>query len=318
MSSKTPATAVVILLLTLVASMMLSARVAQWRMTQVIQSPSSHHIVRAGFNKFLSQIAWIRLIQLRGGMDQVTEKNAATLAKKYDYLTNLDPMFVTAYESGALDIAWENPEESLRLLNKAMEVGQIKNWKIPFIAGFIAKTRLQDSERAIKYIELAVAAPESPSYVQRFLIYLKSELYPNDPSKILSFWVDYFNGGVDKMGGLGQNAENMHGTDSDRKFALNQISRISSEIIADSQKKLEVETDSEKKKILQARMTRTQKVVSQIYSGSHICKWCFRPYNAGDQFCPYDGKPLEIYGACPKDQAVVRGSFCHKCGAKVN
>src|SRR5437773_1665556 len=98
MNSNTPKTAIIFLIITLVGSMILSVQVARERTPQIIRAPQHARLVRAGFNKFISQIAWMRLLQLRGSMDQVTKENAVTLANKYNSLTNLDPMFAKAYE----------------------------------------------------------------------------------------------------------------------------------------------------------------------------------------------------------------------------
>lgn len=325
MSSRTPITAIICLGVTLVASMKLSSEVSQRRAQQTIKAPEGQRLVRAGFNKFLSQIAWMRLIQLRGSMDKVDKVGAASLAKKYEHLTNLDPMFATAYEEGALDIGWENPTESIKLLNKAMEVDRLKSWKLPFTAGFLAKTQMNDVAASVKYLEIATKVSGCPSYVRRYLINLKSEMYANDPIRILNLWIDYYGGGPGRIGDLSNRGMSMGGmggggglSEQDRKFALSQISRLSSSIIADTQKVQATDKSPEGKIAAQGRMEQVQKLVKQVYAGSHICTFCYRPYNAGDKFCVYDGKPVDAFGICAKDGAVVHGAFCQKCGTKVN
>ncbi|MBI4028735.1 MAG: zinc ribbon domain-containing protein [Verrucomicrobia bacterium] len=328
MNSKTPTSAVVFLVITLLASAHLANRVAELRKDQTVRAPQSRGLLSAGFSKFRSQIAWMRLIQLRGSMANVTKENAALLAGKYDRLTDLDPMFATAYEEGALDIGWQDPEASLRLLDKAQGVSQLRSWRIPFTAGFIAKTRLNNASRAVQYMEMASKQPDCPQYVHRFLINLKTALLSKeqDPVKILNLWVDYYLGGVGRagvagapgMGRAGASFAGQAGEDSGKKLALNHISRLSSNIIAQDQKNLLTERDSDAKKRLQDRIEEVQKILKQVYAGTHICQRCYRPYNAGDEFCVHDGNRVEPYGICPKDKAVVRGAYCHKCGTKAN
>jgi hypothetical protein len=46
----------------------------------------------------------------------------------------------------------------------------------------------------------------------------------------------------------------------------------------------------------------------------HSCSRCYQAYDAGDQFCHFCGLELEMYGACLRDQTVLKGEFCHVCG----
>ena len=322
MNSRTPFSAIVLLLVALAASVWLSSKLAKARANQCVTATAGQKLVHAGLGKFLSHLDWMRLIQLRGSMDTVGPEKAELLARKYDQITNEDPMFADAYEEGALDLGWQDPEKSLALLDKAMGVSRLNDWKIPFMAGFICKTRLKNPNRAIAYIEGATKQPNCPGYVYRYLINLKSEVANGDPAKTLDLWVEYYDGGPQQMTTglrrpkIATSVSSL--VDSDRHMALTRISQISSKIIAEAQASMARETDAEKKKALQDQIDKVQKVINQVYGGIHICTKCFRPYSAGDNFCVFDGTKIVPYGVCPKDGTVVREAYCQKCGTKVN
>lgn len=322
MNVQTSKSTVLLLVLALIGSMFLSAHLARRRAPLIVRSPRDTTWVRTGFNKAMSQLAWMRLIQLRGGMDKVTPQRAVILAQKYEALTDMDPLFLQAYEQGALDIAWENPESSLKLLDKAISMKQVRSWKLPFIAGFLAKTRLNDSQRAIHYLDMAARLPDRPAYVQRLAINAKTEAGGRDPVRALNLWVDYYTGGPGGLGEMGRRGSFMPGptgeNDADRKIALTQISRLSSQIIESTQKQLQTERDPAAQKTLQERMEQTRKTTALIYGNARICPKCFRPYQAGERFCVYDGVKVDPFNVCPRCQSTVgRGAFCPMCGTKL-
>jgi hypothetical protein len=335
MTSQVPKTAIVLLIVSLVASMALSTKVASRRSRYVVHPPRCMTLVRAGFNKMLSHIAWMRLIQYRGEMEKVTPDGARDLAKKFDHLTNLDPMFARAYEEGALNIEYTDADAALGLLDKAMEVEKMKNWKIPFTAAFIAKMRKKNDQKALEYINKAINMPDRPSFVKRYAINLEASLPGMDPLKVLNLWIDYYGAGNDRLG-MGPNAPVPPGgaraptappmggvmpfqDDNDRHMVLSRISRLSADIISNAQKEMAAEQDPAKKKALQARIDKVGELVKVVYSGTHICSTCFRPYEPGDRFCKYDGKSVEEFGVCPKCRVPYgKATFCPKCGMKIN
>ena len=318
MSPNTPKSAIVFLIISLALSVWLSGLIAKKR---PMPAKASQGIVRAGFNKILSQVAWMRLIQYRGSLSSITKEDARVLSEKYDHLTNLDPRFERAYEEGALELGWQSPEDSLHLLDKAQATGNT-GWRIPFLAGFIAKNRLNNPHLAIQYLEEAVKQPNHPSYVQRFLINLKVQSDDDkDPMKGLNLWVDYYFSGKGRFSGASGRMSSMDISpelDTERSMALRQICGIAAKITDQAQKNLSSERDPDRKKALQNRIDQTEKIIRQIYAGKHICPQCFRPYSPGDEFCGHDGKKLVPYGICLKCKTVVHGAYCQKCGTKNN
>jgi len=330
MKANLPKTSVVVLIVALLLSMWMSTRLAQQRSESAIHARSRD--ARAGFGKFLSQVGWMRLLQYRGSIAKIEKEDAQRLARRYDALTDLDPMFARAYEEGALDIQFESPEEALRLLDKAMAVDKLNNWRIPYTAGFICKFRLKDTERALRYFEQAAKAADHPSYIDRSVVYLKADRAKNEPMAVLNLWADYYGGGPGYLfredqaatagrfvmeGGYNPRIGNVD--DRDRAFAAGRIRQLSAQIVGDARKRMAGDASDDEKKTWQARIDHAQKIVAKVGGGSHICPQCFRPYQAGDRFCSSDGTKLDVYGVCPKDgETIVQGPYCHKCGAKAN
>ncbi len=330
MNSRISFSSIVFLLAALAASIILSSKLAKARAVDCVTVAQGQSPMDGGLGKFISHINWMRLIQLRGTVDTMGgDKAAGLLAKKYNEITDHDPMFAAAYEEGALDLGWQNPQESLNLLDKAMRVSKLNDWKIPFMAGFIAKTRLKDPARAIAYVEESIKHPDCPGYVQRYLINLKSEVANGDPMVTLNLWTEYYEAGrapkdsIEPRMGRGVLRPRIAMrtntlAEADRHMALTRISQLSSKIIADAQAAQATEKEPGRKKELQDKIDNVGKIVNQVYGGIHICSKCFRPFSAGDNFCVFDGTKLQPYGTCPKDGTVTRDAYCQKCGTKVN
>ncbi len=314
MKTNLPKTAIVVLILALLGSVWLSRCAARDR-SSIVQ-PARR--TAAGFGKFMSQLSWIRLTQLRGAGSAQEKDVAAMLQRRFETITDLDPLFADAYEQGAMDIAHAAPEDALRLLDKALAVEKLRNWKIPVTAGFIAMRQLKSADRAAAYLEKAVRLPDCPSYAHRMLIYAKAQQVDNEPFAVLNLWTDYLGarertgpGELGAMPFLAGAGEMRSGEDRERVLA--RVSELSQQVIADSQAQLAKESDPARKTELQTRIEQTQNIIGLVYGGQHICAKCFRKYAAGDRFCAHDGTEVAPYGVCPAGH-VMHGSFCHLCG----
>lgn len=329
MKTNLPKSSIVMLVIALVLSVWLSNKLAHLRQEQTVQARTKS--TRAGFGKFLSHVGWMRLIQLRGSSETLSDDDVKRMQRMYDSLTDLDPMFSKAYEEGAMDIQFFNAEEALRLLDKAMQVDRLKDWRIPYTAGYIAKLRLKDSSRALPYFEAAAKLPGHPSYVDRSVLYARAELAGNEPMTVLNLWVDYYAGGPGMLfredeppsslgameaGGRFGVAGHAGPPEEEKPRVAAKIRGLSASIVNDARKKLESETDATQKKALQQRVDLAQKIVKRLAGGGHLCPMCFKPYTAGERFCSADGTALDVFGVCAKDGTVLRGAFCHVCGAK--
>ena len=107
----------------------------------------------------------------------------------FDVITDLDPLFLDAYLTGALVMATDmsDPELALDLLDK----GAAKNpgeWLLPMEAGYYCWLDLEDFARASEYFELALAVPGSPATLRRILAGMNE--YAGDKTRALSMWLE--------------------------------------------------------------------------------------------------------------------------------
>jgi hypothetical protein len=326
MKNNTPKMSVFVLIVALVGGAWLARQVARERRDQTVRV--RHPL--AGFNKFFSELSWIRLTQIRGRGQPVDQQQSAALLRKFEQITDLDPMFAQAYEQGAMDIAHTAPNDALALLDKALAVDKLKGWRLPFTAGFIASWRLHDYPRAVDYLERAARQADCPSHVRRMLINCKAQTVANNPAQVFDLWVDYYWGGTPdaamgmlsmpgKIGavhipeGAYRSGRSLGGTSDDTALVLSRISNMAQDIISRAQADLKT-ADAAHQPELRARIEHITKTIREIYAQQHICSRCFRPYQAGDRFCVNDGTALEPYGLC-RNGHVLRGSFCQVCGA---
>jgi hypothetical protein len=325
MKSNTPKLAVIVFLVALVAGAFLARQVARERRVQTVRV--RHPL--AGFNKFFSELSWIRLTQIRGRGQPMDQQQSVALLRKFEQITDLDPLFAQAYEQGAMDIAHTAPNDALTLLDKALAVDKLKGWRLPFTAGFIASWRLHDYPRAIGYLEQAARQADCPSHVRRMLINCKAQTAANNPAQVFDLWVDYYWGGAPdrhmgmpgKAGAPGMPRElegafhggRSLGSSDDTALVLSRISSMARDIISRAQADLKA-ADAAHQPEIRARIDHVTQTIHAIYAQQHICPRCFRPYQAGDRFCVNDGAPLEPYGLC-RNGHVLRGSYCQNCGA---
>jgi hypothetical protein len=75
----------------------------------------------------------------------------------------------------------------------------------------------------------------------------------------------------------------------------------------------QLQSSKEKNSAIQRTLNSIKK---EVFRDSRLSPYTFKPYDAGDKFCPDTGKPLSVYGACVAVDCseVLRGRFCTKCG----
>src|SRR5262249_41886247 len=136
----------------------------------------------AGFDKFLSNVSWMALIQWRADGSRMSPDRAETLYRKLDSLTNLDPLFADAYLDGALSLAPVRPDRARKLLDKALELGLGERWNVAFYAGTIALQYENDPGKAEEYFARADVLPDRPIYVHSALLHARTRQIENtDP-----------------------------------------------------------------------------------------------------------------------------------------
>lgn len=147
----------------------------------------------AGLDKFLSGVNWMTLIQWQAANPDLNDQSAELLYRKFNALTNLDPLFYDAYLNGALALAPHKPELAKDLIDKGMQMGLGRYWKLPFYGGLISLIYLKDPWAAEKFLEAAAENAESPDYVHRALVRARAQQSPGQPLVALKLWIEYFN-----------------------------------------------------------------------------------------------------------------------------
>ncbi len=191
----------------------------------------------AGMDKFLSGVNWMTLVQWQANHSDMDDATAELLYRKFNALTNLDPLFLDAYLDGALALAPVKPELASALMKKALSMGMEKNWKVPFTTGFIHLTYLKDPTAAEGFFKQAVEAKDCPSYVARAMVRSRCMQRPGNHMYAVENWSNYYKSLSDK----------------DRAAQASVISEIMAngqEIIADSEKKLLEESDESKREAI--------------------------------------------------------------------
>jgi hypothetical protein len=121
-----------------------------------------------GYEQVVADFLWIQAIQVMAG-PKVSKEAGAWLPHALDVITTLDPLFVQAYEVGAIALTTfvHMPEES----NKVLEKGIMNNpqvWQLPFLLGFNYYFDFSDDQKASEYIARASRLPGRPEYLPAF------------------------------------------------------------------------------------------------------------------------------------------------------
>ncbi len=138
--------------------------------TQMLYLPSGKYLKPASFGYYalLSDFVYLWSIQYYG--DPQFSPRMEYLKHTYDIITELDPYFAEAYQTGALFMFYEgrNPSAGMELLDKGIEKNP-NEWVIAADAGFYCIMNLKDKRRAAKYFEKVVKIPTAPAQAKRLL-----------------------------------------------------------------------------------------------------------------------------------------------------
>lgn len=205
----------------------------------------------AGMDKFLSGVNWMTLVQWQANHSDMDDATAELLYRKFNALTNLDPLFVDAYLDGALALAPQKPELAGALLKKALSMGMEKNWKVPFYAGLIHLFYLKDPKSAEGFFALAVAAKDCPSYVARAMIRSRCLQRSGDHMFAVETWSKYYKELSDKDRAA-------------QSSVINEILANGQEVIAESEKKLLDESDEARREAIIAQRDRAIAIMAEF------------------------------------------------------
>lgn len=138
--------------------------------SQMLYLPEGKYLkpVSFGYHILLSDFLYLWSIQYY--TDLSIRPRIEYLPHTYDIITDLDPHYIDAYQTGALFLFYEgrNPQAGLRLLNKGFQKNP-REWILPVEAGFYCMLNLRNRKLAAHYFELASKVPDAPSLTKRTL-----------------------------------------------------------------------------------------------------------------------------------------------------
>lgn len=136
--------------------------------TQLLYLPHAKYLKPAsfGYQSVLADFVYLWSIQYYG--DPQFNPQTKYLRHTYEIITDLDPHFLDAYQTGALFMFYEgrNPSAGLALLKKGMRQNP-QAWILPADAGFYCILNLRDTRQAAAFFQEAAQIHGSPTLVKR-------------------------------------------------------------------------------------------------------------------------------------------------------
>jgi hypothetical protein len=134
---------------------------------QTLPSAESVKLCSLGFDKFLSDMYWLELVQYLGEWRERGKGFVST----YDYvnlITSLDPYFEKAYWFGCWSIGyWQmRPDLAEKIIQRGMSYSP-NDWFLPYIAGVNENIFAHDSKKAAAYYRRAAKLPGAPDFLNR-------------------------------------------------------------------------------------------------------------------------------------------------------
>ncbi|MEE9218965.1 MAG: hypothetical protein V3U98_07845 [Acidobacteriota bacterium] len=137
---------------------------------QLIYLPNGRYlrVASLGFAPVLADLIYLWSIQYYAAYDRTVRYDIVEHIYVH-VIGELDPHYTDAYLLASLILSVEarDPERALYVLDVGIERNP-GNWLLPFEAGFVAFSMLQDYERAGEYYRRCAAIPGSPAVARRF------------------------------------------------------------------------------------------------------------------------------------------------------
>ena len=274
----------------------------------------------ASFHKFWADVKWMLFIQHMGSIDLTTEKNSKDLYEEAKGILDLDPGFYKVYELSSLMLSAKTPDYAIDLLEKGQKTRQNQNdWRLFSMAGNIRHqetffnrkvNKLEKIREAIRFYREALKKPGVMPILEKTYIKTRAQevhLSKDIPKVIaeLQEWHKYVN---NKMAG------SEYGMEGEGEMFLSLEDRTKSDILSLIQR-----IKREHKDNLDGKKT-SQKMLSSLFKGVHVCNNCYHQYAAGHKFCTSCQSAVKVFGICPNRQCGKvhsHGKFCAHCGTNV-
>lgn len=138
--------------------------------SSMLYLPSGKYLkpVSFGYETLVADFIYLWSIQYYG--DPGFHPQMEYLKHTYDIITELDPHYLDAYQTGALFMFYEgrNPMAGLKLLEQGIR-NNPEEWILPMDAGFYCMMSLKRKDLAAKYFEMASKTPTATSLAKRAL-----------------------------------------------------------------------------------------------------------------------------------------------------
>lgn len=266
-----------------------------------------------GFQKFAADIEWMLFINYCGSIDSVTTENAPIIYNKLMTILSHDPDFEQAYHIGGMMLSVCAPDDAVKILIRGCENPRLKeSSKLPFLAGYVLTHTITNKDERLteaeKYLEMAVrrSKPYAEPYMINALMRVRARIIQkqgeregitivNDKHALLYAWFDEWKKTYRRI-------------DYDYDEALSAVENLPEAILEAAQAAKKTDPDNE-------NILKTIEIVQEkVLRGQHLCKSCLTIYSPGDKFCSVCGKPVEVFGICPKCETVFKEKFCSNCG----
>ncbi len=161
--------------------------------------PSGNYIkpLALGYNQMLADLLWIKTVAYFGD-HFFTDKEYPWLFHMLSLIIELDPRYDFPYYFGGIVLSLEvsQVENANKILGKGMEAYPEK-WEYPFYSGFNLYYHLDDSLKALPFIQKAADLPGSPPFVKTLVgtLILKS----GNREGALSFYRELYQNTSDPM-----------------------------------------------------------------------------------------------------------------------
>jgi len=159
--------------------------------SQMLYLPSGKYLKPATFGYYGVAADFIYLWSIQYYGDPGFHPQMEYLKHTYDIITELDPQYLDAYQTGALFMFSEgrNPKAGLQLLDQGLERNP-KQWIFPLDAGFYCIMRLRNEKLAAEYFAKAAKIPGANSLAKRALASAQFKL--GDKVSALELWKEVF------------------------------------------------------------------------------------------------------------------------------
>jgi len=144
-----------------------------------------------GFDSIASDVLWVKTIQYMAGVKKIDVKSANIIYEMFERITDLDPLFTTAYTFGALAVSNKSPAKALTLFDKAIAHNPDIGWRIPMFAGVVSMHNMKNYDKSAEYFALASKVKDSPMLLKRMRALAKSRA--GDLGTALILWESLYN-----------------------------------------------------------------------------------------------------------------------------